>query len=357
MAAAVLTAALLAVIRQGAAEPAELSLPTPAERLDARQRLARRELLRCVEAETWEGREIEDDVSWGAPGGPERAVFRAAACFAWLVARSSRRGVLAVELYAGHGHLTRGLASGLARGRAGSCGSARGGPRHTLVTFEGNPDAIPHVLAEVAPYRHAWLKADAPHGLPGRLRHALLEAQPSAAGDQGGCAENESAVEVAVLLGSAYPPGLCAHACGRAGGEHWRSDEIRTCFKCPAPEPGQSALRELCEELLGAEGRLDLVLLDTASPGLEEWYVLERHCRPRNVLLVNGRLPMHQGWVGDRLLQVPDSPWREVHAGLTEWSSVPWPGMMELLRFSSFRLLADLAAEPPLVSSEAQGLR
>jgi len=312
------------------------------ELLNARQSRMREMLQHCVRDQTW-----HDAESIGLAGSSssssshhvqEQDVFRATQCFSWLVGCGRPEATLVAELYAGSGHLSRGLASGLSRVDHASLGrhqglSSRPG-RHLLLTFEGDPLLLPDILGQLMPHRREALDAEPVTSLPRRLAQALFS--------------NETAggVLVAVVRGSAYPSEICPYACGRVKAHHWQGQEIRDCFKCPEPGRGESALRNLCEALLGSSRRLDFVLLDTASPGIEEWFVLERYCRPRHVFLINARLPMHQGWVADRLLRTPGSSWREIDSGLTEWSSIPWPGMKELLRYSSFQILADLEEEP-----------
>jgi len=305
--------------------PVDAAEPDP--RLEARWRRTRARLRRCLRKE-W-ARE--------APGG---ARGTAAACLAWLAACGQPGSPLAVELYAGSGQLTAALAVGLARGGAGRGPSGRG---HVLA-FEGEDGSSPVALA---PHPRVRLSAEPVPGLLERLRQALPR-NLSGRGAAGG-----AGATVAMLQGPAYPPDLCPHDCGRPGRTYWQRTGMRNCFRCPAPIHGQSALRDLCEGFLGRAVRLDLALLDTGHPAMVEWFLLESHCRPRHVFLADGTLPLHQGWVADRLLRAPNSSWRELHAGLVPRTGEPWPDMLELLRPASFQLLSDMEDEPPLVCEDS----
>lgn len=312
---------------------------------------AARDIADCVKTATWLGPALQR-----CPA-VELGVFLAAACSARWVACGSPGGTLAVELYGGRWQLTQGVALGLASADSGcrSQGRGHGAPTaptarwdeaHLVATFEGSPYRIPMLMGSLGPPKPILVRAKPAQEVPGKLRRALLPANASwgnleVLGHETG---SKPRVVVAVVFGSAYPMELCSQPCGRGSGTFWRDADIQSCLSCPLPRPGQSALVEMCVHFLGAHGRLDLVLLDSASPGVEEWFLLERFCRPRNVFLVNSALPLHQGWVADRLLRVPNSTWREVHSGWTKWSSVPWPGMLDLFRSSDFRLLADFSA-------------
>lgn len=296
--------------------------------LDAGQRRWQRAMQACVHR--W--RLPSEDLSAEEQQG--ESVLRAAACAAWLVGRGRPAGALAVELYSDVGLLTRALAMGFSRDWRSSVSTAqdrRGPAGPCVVSFDERRHPLELLLPRLRRFHGGQLPAEPVADLPERILQTV---------NRGGGAGN---VSVVLVRGDAYPHELCQESCARPAGMYW-TREARTCLKCPLPRPGESALREVCERWLGSSGRLDLVVLYTGSPALEEWFLMERYCMPRHVFLVGGNLPLHPGWVLDRLLLQPNSTWRVVHEGLTEWSQAPWPGMFELMRRSSYHFLVDLSS-------------
>lgn len=111
------------------------------------------------------------------------------------------------------------------------------------------------------------------------------------------------------------------------------------CFRCPRPRKNQSTLREICEEL--ADRTLELAVIDTGGPAIEEWHVLETHCRPRSVFLMNINLPLHEGWIADRLLGA-GMPWREVLSGTLRWGW-SYPHMLGFVEEARWMYLVDFS--------------
>ncbi|CAK0875137.1 unnamed protein product, partial [Prorocentrum cordatum] len=87
----------------------------------------------------------------------------------------------------------------------------------------------------------------------------------------------------------------------------------RPVLRSSASEVGGNAsagpLRDLCSAAAG----IDLAVLDPNHALQEEWPVTEAVCSPRYVALHNVNLPLHAGWVRERLLA--SGEWAEVLAG------------------------------------------
>lgn len=72
---------------------------------------------------------------------------------------------------------------------------------------------------------------------------------------------------------------------------------------------------------------LDLAIIDTGGPAVEEWYVLETFCRPRSVFIVNSVFALHEGWIAARLRR---AGWKEVLSGTLHWGA-GFPQMLNLV--------------------------
>ncbi|CAE8617952.1 unnamed protein product, partial [Polarella glacialis] len=276
-------------------------------------------------------------------------VAKATFCLAFLL--PCFKSTMAMELYLGHAQLTKSVARGLGltshfaeawddREAANLASEAICGKplplylapkfRPLLVTFDGEVEesVVSKHLSEFLPEQFS---ADPVPGLAAQLRKSR---------ERWGQDYETRPTHLVIVEGSPYPMDLCDFKCGRASGSYWHRDDVKDCFSCPEPKQNQSALREICEDLFQDGARLDLVVLDTASPGIEEWFLMEKYCRPRHIIIMNTNMPLHQGWVVQRLLGQPGSTWREILGGMIRWGD--FPGILNFIQDTHWRFLADL---------------
>jgi len=305
----------------------------------------------CLEDDAWED---NHPAAWSSPsagpvdGSPEilqdlvpdlnlQTLQRAARCIAWMTFTCRPQNSFAVEVYMGGGFLTKRLVDGMARAlqafRADAMGGARAlpvcGSRSSsseeppvLLSFDGRSEAIDDFLSEQPAHGvEVHRLSGQPLPLARRLQRHL----------QGSLRPKMMAVH-----GSVYPSQLCPRACGRS---MEGSFAVLDCFRCPRPKKNESALREICEEL--ADRTLELAVIDTGGPAIEEWHVLETHCRPRSVFLMNINLPLHEGWIADRLLGA-GTPWREVLSGTLRWGW-SYPHMLGFVEEARWTYLVDFS--------------
>ncbi|CAE7289688.1 unnamed protein product [Symbiodinium necroappetens] len=271
---------------------------------------------------------------------------RAARCIAWMTFTCRPQNSFAVEVYMGGAFLTKRLVDGMVRAiqavRADAmrgealpvCGSRSSASQEppVLLSFDGRSEAIDGFLSEQPATQRIQDILLAAHG----LEVHRLSGQPLPLAGRLHRHLQGSLPKMIAVHGSAYPSELCPRGCGRS---MEGSFDVLDCFRCPRPRKNQSTLREICEEL--ADRTLELAVIDTGGPAIEEWHVLETHCRPRSVFLMNINLPLHEGWIADRLLGA-GMPWREVLSGTLRWGW-SYPHMLGFVEEARWMYLVDFS--------------
>ncbi|CAL1142685.1 unnamed protein product [Cladocopium goreaui] len=226
-------------------------------------------------------------------------------------------GAMAIEVYTGEGWLASSMANGAAVAQlAQSEACASDVP--LLITLEGQRKSVERLMSRDLPTASVWLQTTPIPSLIKRLEKTFEAKQ----------------LTLVALEGSAYPSELCPKGCRR--GETGLFSNILDCFRCPQPQKNQSALREICDHFL-ANRTLELAIIDTGGPAVEEWYVLETYCRPRSVFIVNSVFALHEGWIAARLRS---AGWKEVLSGRLRWGN-GFPHMLSLVEETGWVYMMD----------------
>eukprot|EP00435_Cladocopium_sp_Y103_P075093 s33_g53.t2 len=229
-------------------------------------------------------------------------------------------GAMAIEVYTGEGWLSSSLANGAAVAQqaqqAQQACAASDVP--LLITLEGQRKSVERLMSRDLPTASAWLQTTPIPSLIKRLEQTFEAKQ----------------LTLVALEGSAYPSELCPKGCRR--GETGIFSNILDCFRCPQPQKNQSALREICDHFL-VNRTLELAIIDTGGPAVEEWYVLETYCRPHSVFIVNSVFALHEGWIAARLRS---QGWKEVLSGRLRWGN-GFPHMLSLVEETGWVYMVD----------------